>query len=61
MSVIKIIVHSFSRKIELIKLNHDIKFIFIEHLLGGRGYGIDRYLDETTTIRTAFYGPFRRD
>lgn len=61
MSVIKIIVHSFSRKIELIKLNHDIKFIFIEHLVGDRRYGIDRYLDETTTIRTAFYGPFRRD
>lgn len=45
---------------ELIKLNHDIKFIFIEHLLGSHGYGIDRYLDKTTTIR-AFYGPFRRD
>lgn len=33
MSIINVNVHFFSRKIKLIKLNHDVKFIFIERYL----------------------------
>lgn len=57
MSVINVNVHFFFPKIKLIKLNHDVKFIFYRTLLGNRG---DRelivILMKLTTIRTTFYG-----